>query len=397
MNTSVANTYNRKKITFSHGKGIYLFTNDNKKYIDLAAGIAVNLLGHSNKSLIDALQKQSKKLWHVSNLYQIEEQEILARKLTNLSFADKVFFCNSGAEAVECSIKAARRYQFSQGYKEKKNIITFRGSFHGRTLGTIAASNNINHLEGFGLPLEGFINIERNNLDQLLRVIDKNTAAILIEPIQGEGGINVFDRDFLMNVESIARDKKILLLLDEVQCGMGRTGKMFAHELFNIKPDIMALAKGLGGGFPIGACLMTSPVGDAMNPGTHGSTFGGNPLAMAVGNCVTDIVSNPDFLSDISDKANLFHLKLNQIAKKYPNIITGIKGLGLMIGIKCNIENTILANELYKNGVLTVNAGDNVVRILPPLNITIPEINKVTQIIKKSVQNIDKENATKEN
>ena len=395
MNTSVANTYNRKKLNFTHGSGIYLFSDENKKYIDLAAGIAVNLLGHSNKKLINALHKQSKKLWHVSNLYKIEEQEQLATKLTNLSFASKVFFCNSGAEAVECSIKAARRYQFLQGNREKKNIITFTGSFHGRTLGTIAASNNTNHLEGFGLPLEGFINIERDNIDKLLAVIDKSTAAILIEPIQGEGGINVFDIDFLKKVETIARKKDILLILDEVQCGMGRTGKLFAHELFNIKPDIMALAKGLGGGFPVGACLMTDTVANAMNPGTHGSTFGGNPLAMAVGNCVTDIVSDPKFLSDVEKKANLFHKKLTEIASEYPNVISKIKGLGLMIGIKCKIENSILSNELYDNGILTVNAGDNVIRMLPPLSISIPEINKVSQIIKKSAQNIDKKNAKK--
>lgn len=395
MNTSVANTYNRKKLNFTHGSGIYLFSDDNKKYIDLAAGIAVNLLGHSNKKLINALHKQSKKLWHVSNLYKIEEQEQLATKLTNLSFASKVFFCNSGAEAVECSIKAARRYQFLKGKREKKNIITFTGSFHGRTLGTIAASNNANHLEGFGLPLEGFINIERDNIDKLLGALDESTAAILIEPIQGEGGINVFDTDFLKKVETIARKKDILLILDEVQSGMGRTGKLFAHELFNIKPDIMALAKGLGGGFPVGACLMKDSVANAMNPGTHGSTFGGNPLAMAVGNCVTDIVSDPIFLADVEKKANLFHKNLTEIASEYPSVISKIKGLGLMIGIKCKIENSILSNELYDNGILTVNAGDNVIRILPPLNISIPEITKVSQIIKKSVQNIDKKNAKK--
>ena len=256
MNSSIAHTYNRKPIRFTHGKGIYLYASDGKKYIDLASGIAVNILGHSNISLINALKEQSKKLWHISNLYEIPEQEILAKKLTDLCFADKVFFCNSGAEAVECSIKAARRYHFSMGNKNKNTIITFQGSFHGRTLGTLAAANNTSHLEGFGRPLDGFVSIERDNIDQLINVINDNTAGILLEPIQGEGGINQFSHDFINSMEKIVKDKNILLMVDEVQSGMARTGKMFAHQWHNIQPNIMALAKGLGGGFPVGACLM---------------------------------------------------------------------------------------------------------------------------------------------
>ena len=385
---SVANNYNRKKIVFSHGKGLYLFTNNGEKYIDLAAGIAVNLLGHSNKDLINALNVQSKKLWHVSNLYEIEEQIALAKKLTNCSFANKVFFCNSGAEAVECTIKAARRYHFSKGKPEKTEIITFKGSFHGRTLGTIAAANNTSHQEGFGEPLKGFVSIERNNIDQLKKICNEKTAAILIEPVQGEGGINVFNKEFIDSLQVIAKKNDLLILFDEVQCGVGRTGKIFAYKWFDIKPDVMALAKGLGGGFPIGACLMRDDVAEALIPGTHGSTFGGNPLAMAVGSCVMDIVNTPDFLSNIEKKGLFFKDKLNTLQKKYPNVIAEIRGLGLMIGIRCAVENNLLANKLYENGVLTVNAADNVIRILPPLNITMTEIKKVISLFEKSIKEI---------
>ncbi len=385
---SVANNYNRKKIVFSHGKGLYLFTNNGEKYIDLAAGIAVNLLGHSNKDLINALNVQSKKLWHVSNLYEIEEQVALAKKLTNCSFANKVFFCNSGAEAVECTIKAARRYHFSKGKPEKTEIITFKGSFHGRTLGTIAAANNTSHQEGFGEPLKGFVSIERNDIDQLKKICNEKTAAILIEPVQGEGGINVFNKEFIDSLQVIAEKNDLLILFDEVQCGVARTGKIFAYKWFDIKPDVMALAKGLGGGFPIGACLMRDDVAEALIPGTHGSTFGGNPLAMAVGSCVMDIVNTPDFLSSIEKKGLFFKDELNTLQKKYPNVIAEIRGLGLMIGIKCVVENNLLANKLYENGVLTVNAADNVIRILPPLNITMNEIKKVISLFERSIKEI---------
>ena len=385
---SVANNYNRKKIVFSHGKGLYLFTNNGEKYIDLAAGIAVNLLGHSNKDLINALNVQSKKLWHVSNLYEIEEQVALAKKLTNCSFANKVFFCNSGAEAVECTIKAARRYHFSKGKPEKTEIITFKGSFHGRTLGTIAAANNTSHQEGFGEPLKGFVSIERNDIDQLKKICNEKTAAILIEPVQGEGGINVFNKEFIDSLQVIAEKNDLLILFDEVQCGVARTGKIFAYKWFDIKPDVMALAKGLGGGFPIGACLMRDDVAEALIPGTHGSTFGGNPLAMAVGSCVMDTVNTPDFLSNIEKKGLFFKDELNTLQKKYPNVIAEIRGLGLMIGIKCAVENNLLANKLYENGVLTVNAADNVIRILPPLNITMTEIKKVISLFEKSIKEI---------
>jgi acetylornithine/N-succinyldiaminopimelate aminotransferase len=387
MNNSVAKTYNRKNVSFSHGNGIYLYTADGDKYMDLAAGIAVNILGHSNEKLIEALKGQAEKLWHVSNLYNIEGQQKLAEKLTLSSFADKVFFCNSGAEAVECTIKAARRYHFNKGNNDKSKIITFKGSFHGRTLGTIAAANNSSHLEGFGLPLQGFINIERNNLDELKSSINDTIAAILIEPIQGEGGINTFDENFINEVSNIAKANDILILFDEVQCGMGRTGKLFAHEWFDVNPDVMALAKGLGGGFPIGACLMTDEVANALGPGTHGSTFGGNPLASAVGNCVMDIVNNNSFLAEVEEKGKIFNSNLNKL-KAGSDLISEIRGLGLMIGIKFNIDSSIVANKLFEKNLLTVGAGDNVIRLLPPLNITKSEIDEVIDILDITLREI---------
>ncbi len=387
MNNSVAKTYNRKNVSFSHGNGIYLYTADGDKYMDLAAGIAVNILGHSNEKLIEALKGQAEKLWHVSNLYNIEGQQKLAEKLTLSSFADKVFFCNSGAEAVECTIKAARRYHFNNGNNDKSKIITFKGSFHGRTLGTIAAANNSSHLEGFGLPLQGFVNIKRNNLDELKSSINDTIAAILIEPIQGEGGINTFEENFLNEVNNIAKANDILILFDEVQCGMGRTGKLFAHEWFDVNPDVMALAKGLGGGFPIGACLMTDAVANALGPGTHGSTFGGNPLASAVGNCVMDIVNNNSFLAEVEEKGKIFNSKLNKL-KAGSNLISEIRGLGLMIGIQFNIDSSIVANKLFEKNLLTVGAGDNVIRLLPPLNISKSEIDEVIDILDITLREI---------
>ena len=387
MNNYILPNYNRINLKFIHGNGSWLYTK-NEKYLDFSSGIAVNCLGHANQKLIKALELQAKKLWHTSNLYRISEQEQLAKKLCDNSFADKVFFCNSGAEAVECTIKAARRYHFSKGKPEKTEIITFKGSFHGRTLGTIAAANNTSHQEGFGEPLKGFVSIERNDIDQLKKICNEKTAAILIEPVQGEGGINVFNKEFIDSLQVIAEKNDLLILFDEVQCGVARTGKIFAYKWFDIKPDVMALAKGLGGGFPIGACLMRDDVAEALIPGTHGSTFGGNPLAMAVGSCVMDIVNTPDFLSNIEKKGLFFKDELNTLQKKYPNVIAEIRGLGLMIGIKCAVENNLLANKLYENGVLTVNAADNVIRILPPLNITMTEIKKVISLFEKSIKEI---------
>jgi acetylornithine/N-succinyldiaminopimelate aminotransferase len=388
MSSSVANTYNRNPITFESGEGIFLFTESGERYYDLASGIAVNAVGHSNKYLIDKLTEQAKKLWHVSNLYRIPEQELLAERLTNLTFADKVFFCNSGAEAVEVSIKAARKYHFSLGNKNKTRIITFEGAFHGRTLGTISAANNPNHLEGFGIPLEGFDNIPIHNIKLVNETINETTAAILIEPIQGEGGIRTIDTGFLKELRKITEKNNLLLILDEVQCGMGRTGKLFAHEWADIKPDIMAAAKGIGGGFPMGACLMTEKASNGLIPGTHGSTFGGNPLGMAVGNAVLDIIQENNFLEKVNTNSTLFHKNLKIICKNYPEVISNIRGKGLMIGLECNIKNTILSDELFKNKILSVGAGENVLRLLPPLTISEKEILEITNIISKCCENI---------
>ena len=384
---SVANNYNRKKIVFSHGKGLYLFTNNGEKYIDLAAGIAVNLLGHSNKDLINALNVQSKKLWHVSNLYEIEEQVALAKKLTNCSFANKVFFCNSGAEAVECTIKAARRYHFSKGKPEKTEIITFKGSFHGRTLGTIAAANNTSHQEGFGEPLKGFVSIERNDIDQLKKICNEKTAAILIEPVQGEGGINVFNKEFIDSLQVIAEKNDLLILFDEVQCGVARTGKIFAYKWFDIKPDVMALAKGLGGGFPIGACLMRDDVAEALIPGTHGSTFGGNPLAMSAGNAVIDVLFRKGFLRNVTKSGKYFQQELKKLKDKYPKVIKEVRGQGLLIGVALYKNQADFINKLLQKKLLTVRASENVVRLLPPLNVTKKEINLAIKIINNVCEN----------
>ena len=388
MSSSVANTYNRNPITFERGEGIYLYTESGEKYYDLASGIAVNAVGHSNKYLIEKLIEQSKKLWHVSNLYRIPEQELLAERLTSLSFADKVFFCNSGAEAVEASIKAARKYHFSLGNKIKTRIITFEGAFHGRTLGTISAANNPSHLEGFGVSLEGFDNIPINNIQLVSKAINETTAAILIEPIQGEGGIRVIDTDFLKELRKITENNNLLLILDEVQCGMGRTGKLFAHEWSDIKPDIMAVAKGIGGGFPMGACLMTDKASSGLIPGTHGSTFGGNPLGMAIGNAVLDIIQEDNFLEKVNINSSLFHKNLQKICKSYPEVITNIRGKGLMIGLECRVKNTVLSDELFKNKILSVGAGENVLRLLPPLTINEKEILEITNIISKCCEKI---------
>ncbi len=385
---SVLKVYNPIDLEIDHGDGVYVYSADGTRYLDFTSGIGVLSLGYSHPSLVAALKDQSEKIWHCSNLFKIDKQNIVADKIAKNSFAHSVFFCNSGAEAVECTIKAARRYHFSKGKPEKTEIITFKGSFHGRTLGTIAAASNSSHLEGFGEPLKGFVSIERNDINQLKKACNEKTAAILIEPVQGEGGINVFDREFINSLQVIAKEMDLLILFDEVQCGVGRTGKIFAYQWFDIKPDVMALAKGLGGGFPIGACLMRDDIAEALIPGTHGSTFGGNPLAMAVGNCVMDIVNKVDFLSNVEKNGLFFKNQLDKLCEKYPNVIAEIRGLGLMIGIKCSVANNLLANKLYENGILTVNAADNVIRILPPLNITMSEIKKVMSLFEKSIKEI---------
>ena len=376
MSNYILPTYSRINLTFTHGKGSWLYASDKKKYLDFASGIAVNCLGHSNSILLKALKQQSKKLWHTSNLYKIQEQEDLAKMLCRNSFADKVFFCNSGAEATEGTIKIIRKFHYSKGNYKKKKVIVFENAFHGRTLTGILSGSNGNHREGF-LPSNkstgGFIRINFNNTENLKKIIDEETAGVFLEPIQGEGGINVATIKFLKEVRKICDQNKILLALDEVQCGIGRTGKLFAYEWSNIKPDLLTSAKGLGGGFPIGAILLSNKVSKVIKPGSHGSTFGGNQLASAVSLAVLKEVSKKKFLKNVIDISRYLDKEINKLIEKNPSKLISVSGKGLMLGIKCNIANTKISQLLREKGLLVVPAANNVVRLLPPLNITISE------------------------
>jgi acetylornithine/N-succinyldiaminopimelate aminotransferase len=375
--------YNRKKISFKYGKGSFLYSNDGKKYLDFIQGIAVNSLGHANPKLVKAINQQSKKIWHVSNAFIIPEGERLAKKLANKTFADFVMFQNSGAEATEAAIKTARRYFYSIGKPNKNRILCVKNSFHGRTLGAIFASGSKKMTEGFGPKVGGFDHFNFGDHKSLNKKINKNTAAIMVETIMGEGGIKVIPDWCLKELRKLCNKKNILLILDEVQCGIGRSGDFFAFEKSKIKPDIVPIAKGIGGGFPIGAVLMNKKVASGMTPGTHGSTFGGNPLAMAVGNAVMDIVSNKKFLNNVKNISKYFLLKLNQIKDKYPNVIKEIRGKGLLIGIQIYTDQTKFINKLIENNLLTIRAAENVVRVLPPLNVKKNEIDQALKIIKK--------------
>tara|TARA_A100001035_G_C27769620_1_gene495589 strand:+ start:249 stop:1412 length:1164 start_codon:yes stop_codon:yes gene_type:complete len=378
--SALANNYKRKKLSFVRGKGSYLITKDGKKYLDFVQGIAVNSLGHTNKKLVSAINKQSKKVWHVSNAFLIPEGEKLAKKLVKRSFADSVIFQNSGAEATEAAIKVARRYFYSVGKKHKTRIICIRNSFHGRTIAAIHASGSKKMIQGFGPKVQGFDHFEFGNHNQLKKLINKNTAAIMIETIMGEGGIKVIPNWCIKGIRDLCNKKGILLILDEVQCGIGRSGKFFAFEYAKVKPDIVPIAKGIGGGFPIGAVLMTKKISNAMVPGTHGSTFGGNPLAMAVGNAVLDQI-NKNLLNHVRKMSKYFINNLNNLKKKYPKIIKEIRGVGLLIGIQLFEDQTNFINKLMKNKLLTIRASENVIRILPPLNVKKTEINFALKII----------------
>ena len=378
----LADNYKRKNISFSKGKGSFLISNTGKKYLDFVQGIAVNSLGHSNKFLIKAINKQANKVWHVSNAFKIPEGEKLAKKIVKRTFADSVIFQNSGAEATEAAIKVARRYFYSIGKPNKNRIICIKNSFHGRTLAAIHASGSKKMIEGFGPKIPGFDHFEFGNHKKLKKLINKNTAAIMIEPVMGEGGIKVIPNWCIKSIREICNKKGILLILDEVQCGIGRSGKFFAFEYANVKPDIVPIAKGIGGGFPIGAVLMTKKVSKAMTPGTHGSTFGGNPLAMAVGNAVLDQIDN-NLLNHVKKMSNYFILNLNNIKKKYPKIIKEVRGVGLLIGLQLFNEQTIFIKKLMNNKLLTIRAAENVIRILPPLNVKKSEINLALKIINK--------------
>ncbi len=379
----LAKNYNRKKIAFIYGKGSYLYSTDNKKYLDFVQGIAVNSLGHAHPKLVKAIRNQSKKIWHVSNAFQIPEGEKLAKKLCQKTFADYVMFQNSGAEATEAAIKVARRYFYSIGKPHKNRILCVKNSFHGRTLAAIFASGSKKMTEGFGPKVPGFDHFVFGDHKSLKKKITKHTAAIMVENIMGEGGIKVIPDFCLRELRKLCNKKKILLISDSVQDGISRSGDFLAFEQSGIKPDIAPIAKGIGGGFPIGAVLMSKKVASGMTPGTHGSTFGGNPLAMAVGNTVMDIVSNKKFLNNIKKLSKYFFSKLNKLKAKYPNIIKEIRGKGLLIGIQLHFDQTNFIKKLMEKRLLTIRAGENVVRILPPLNVKIKEINIALKIIDK--------------
>ena len=379
--SKILNTYNRKKISFSKGKGSYLYTSKGVKYLDFVQGIAVNCLGHAHPKLVKTIQNQSKKLWHISNAFKIPEGEKLAKKLCQKTFADYVIFQNSGAEATEASIKVARRYFYSIGKPHKNRILCVKNSFHGRTIAAIFASGSKKMIEGFGPKVPGFDHFIFGSHKSLKKKITKNTAAIMIEPIMGEGGIKVIPDWCLKGLRKLCTKKKILLIADEVQTGISRSADFLAFESSKIKPDIVPIAKGIGGGFPIGAVLMNKKVASGMTPGTHGSTFGGNPLAMAVGNSVIDIVSSKKFLNNVKKLSKYFFVNLNLLKKKYPTIIREIRGKGLLIGVQLYTDQSKFIKKLMDNKLLTIRAAENVVRILPPLNVKKTEINQALRII----------------
>jgi acetylornithine/N-succinyldiaminopimelate aminotransferase len=391
VTSSIMPTYAPADISFEYGEGVYLFTPEGKKYIDFSSGIAVNSVGHSHPHLVQAIQKQAGKVIHYSNLYKILGQELLAKRLVDNSFASSVFFCNSGAEAVECGIKIVRRHHVQNGSPEKTRIITCTGSFHGRTLATLSAAKNEKHTAGFFPMLDGFDQVLFDNLEQMQNAITNKTAAILIEPIQGEGGINTADTDYFRKLKSMAKKAGVLLFVDEVQTGIGRTGKLFAHEWAKIQPDIMAVAKGLGGGFPVGACLANEKTTKTMAPGTHGSTFGGNPLASAAANAVLDIVLDDGFLDNVQRKGIYFSNQLALIAAKH-KFINEIRGQGLLVGVVCNdsVVNLDIVKEAETKGLLTVPAGNNVIRLIPPLIITETEIDEGLSLFDQACDSVSR-------
>ncbi len=379
----LAKNYNRKKLSFTKGKGSYLYTSSGVKYLDFVQGIAVNSLGHSHPKLIKTINNQSKKLWHVSNAFIIPEGEILAKKLAKKTFADYVMFQNSGAEATEAAIKVARKYFYSIGKPHKNRILCVKNSFHGRTIAAIFASGSKKMTEGFGPKVVGFDHFKFGDHSSLKKKINKNTAAIMVETILGEGGIKVIPDWCLRELRKICNKKEILLILDEVQCGIGRTGDFFAFERSKVKPDIVPIAKGIGGGFPIGAVLMNKKTASGMTAGTHGSTFGGNPLAMKIGTEVFDIISKKSFLKHVKKNSNYFHEQLNKIKERFPNLIKEVRGRGFLIGLQLYRDQTSFIRELMKNKLLTIRAAENVIRILPPLNVKKSEINEALKIIIK--------------
>ena len=389
MISPVMANYARADIAFDKGEGVYLYASDGTRYLDFGGGIAVTCLGHCHPHLVEALTRQAGQLWHCSNLYQIPEQTRLAERLVAASFADSVVFINSGAEAVETSVKMARKYQSDQGHPERFRVITCEGAFHGRTLAMIAAGGQEKHLAGFGPVVDGFDQVAFDNLNEMRAAVGPETAALLIEPVQGEGGIRALSKDYLKGARALADKFGVLLILDEVQTGIGRTGKLFAHEWAGIEPDILASAKGLGGGFPIGACLAKEGPASALTAGSHGSTFGGNPLAMAVGNAVLDVVLETGFLDKTNAIAKRLWQRLEEIAVNHPTVFEGISGSGLMVGLKCVPTNMDVVAKLTEGGLLTVAAGENVVRLVPPLIIEDSHVDEAIAIIDKAAGELD--------
>lgn len=381
-------TYARADVAFERGEGAYLWTGDGRRFLDFGSGVAVTALGHCHPHLVKALQDQAGRLWHTSNLYRVTGQETVAATLVQNTFADTVFFCNSGAEANECAIKMARKYHYEGGDKGRYEIVCATGAFHGRTLATIAAGGQEKHLKGFDPHTPGFVHVPYGNLNALRAAITPQTAAILVEPVQGEGGIIPGDPDYLKRLRATADEFGLLLIFDEVQTGMGRTGTLFAHEQSGIAPDIMPVAKGLGGGFPVGACLATEKAARGMTAGAHGSTFGGNPLAMAAAGAVLDVMLAPGFLDEVAHWGRVLRARLADLPERFPTAIEEVRGIGMMIGLKCRIPNTDLQAKLMANGLLTVGAGDNVVRLLPPLIIREREIDEALDILTRTLSEV---------
>lgn len=387
---AVMATYARQDLVFERGEGCWLVTEDGERFLDLASGVAVNALGHAHPRLVAALTAQAGKLWHTSNLYRVEGQERVAERLVQMTFADRVFFCNSGAEACEGAIKTARRYHYVNGAPERWRIVTFEGAFHGRTLATLAAGGNSKYLEGFGPEAPGFDHVPFGDHEALERAVGPETAAIMIEPVQGEGGVRTVPDQCLKGLRDLCDDKGLLLIFDEVQSGVGRTGRLFAHEWAGISPDIMAIAKGIGGGFPVGAFLATEDAAKGMTAGTHGSTFGGNPLAMAVADAVLDVVSDATFLAEVQHKALRFKQALESVRDRFPDKIVEVRGRGLLMGVR--LAPSLLPPTVVKAAIgrklLLVGAGDNVVRLLPPLNITDTEIAEAVDRLAQAMSDV---------
>jgi acetylornithine/N-succinyldiaminopimelate aminotransferase len=382
-------TYARANLAFERGEGPWAITASGDRYLDFGAGIAVNALGHAHPHLIKALTEQAQKIWHTSNLYQMPEGERLARRLCEATFAERVFFTNSGAEANECAIKMARKYHAAKGHPEKYRIITFEGAFHGRTLATIAAGGQAKYIEGFGPKVDGFDQVPFGDHEALRAAIGPETAALMIEPVQGEGGIRPVPAQCLRGLRELCDAQGLVLIFDEIQTGVGRTGHLFAYEASGAVPDIMAVAKGIGGGFPMGACLATAEAASGMTAGTHGTTFGGNPMAMAVGNAVLDVILAPGFIENVRNTSLLLRQRLAELKDRHPSVIAEVRGEGLMLGLKLHTPNTDFVTEARAAGLLVIGAGDNVVRLLPPLTIGAAEVGQAFERLDRAATAVE--------